>query len=94
MPIAQEVVGEKYQEMSLPDKIFIHEFEELGAVSKLWKETEVETGTDHPYISQEFLLEHLKTVKRAIETDIFIDSSIKKGAIWEIEEIIKFIKAL
>ena len=53
-----------------------------------------ENDTDVEYICKDTLMEWLKETKSTIENENVINDDIRKGAIWEIEEIIKKLHSL
>ena len=78
--------------MKAPDKLYLHP-NNKGEVGANWLKFSI-TNEDECYIRESALLQWAKETKAQLENDNAINEDIRKGAIWELEEIIQKIQSL
>jgi len=78
--------------MKVPDKLFLHP-NYRGEVGASWLTFPL-TEKDECYIRKDTLLEWAKDVKATLENQNVIKGDIRKGAVWELKEIIAKIESL
>lgn len=78
--------------MQAPDKLYLHP-NNKGEVGANWLKFTI-TNEDESYIRVGALMQWAQETKAQLENDNTINEDIRKGAIWELEEIIQKIQSL